>query len=816
MQLATLLADNPELAEARDDFTADGFGLHLRPWLVQHILPTIPPGSLLTLLDPRVFFFQSPRIVLDGIGDASIALVRIDCDPRNGPSRLSNAWISLRHDETGLACAKAWTTRSMHHNAGPRMERVHGRELERSFPEVKAAHSTLISGVFWPSPTLLHGAVGSGPTINGQTVVAFCFHGLRRLDQGIYDPGAELRHIAAPAPWRELIYLPYLQELEINYANQDIPDLIPLSNPNDPRNASILKHLVALTSAEIESVHDLREALAQSRTETRRLVTEFQAKTAESEHYIHEVEQDRNKQRQAYFDTRQRLEEIHQDLLNNIAYLKKLEGNAVADKQAAQDREAYIASLKEQLATHRNNGSTSTDLATLYQALLPFGCTPRRLLIARFNPALMPLLLCLAAQGVTIEVLGSPEGMSNLSQNGVHFLGGNLWDWLGGLESCFDETRYLAANPDVATAISEGAVTSGWEHYLSFGQYEGRDTGSPGYRSGLADFDAIAFDSADASDIVPCLIGRLQPHHQLFVSSSFNPATVWLPADTPRTIIQDDLLCCPKPSPMWLGPARPSALPAPHRAAEARSEPCPASPTQPAIWPKISIIVTGRDQVSALEVTLQSILKQRYPMLECIVVDGASNDGSVDLLQKLNDQLTWWTSNPIDSPAQSFNLGLAKASGTLLAWLAPGESLAPGALFTVAQQYLLHEPDVLGGRCGFSTPDGTIATHRSVFTLGQLQPLPLSTLCKVEDFWLKDAFFRMPAFFITRRALDLAGGLRPDSPVPDYSLVLALARRGARVLPLPEILARQSPAPRFDSNVHAMKRIAETIMSKTP
>ena len=401
----------------------------------------------------------------------------------------------------------------------------------------------------------------------------------------------------------------------------------------------------------------------------------------------------------------------------------------------------------------------------------------------------MPLLLALAAQRVTIEILGSPEGMTDLSHNGVHFLGGNLWDWLGGLKSHFDETAYLAANPDIATASRAGAFASGWEHYLSFGQFEGRDTGSQGFRAGLADFDAIAFDSADADEIVPCLVGRLQPHHQLFISSSFNPATVWLPADTPRTIVLDDLLCCPRPSPAWLGPPSPSALPVPNRDSQGVM-PFPTSPTQPAVWPRITIIVTGKNQFARCQDTLSSILAQHYPMLECLVVDGQSHDGTVDLLREVSDQLAWWTSEPFESNVDAINLALGKATGDLIAWLQPGDRLTPGSLYTVAQQFLLHAPDAIGGRCRVVSPAAS-RTQRCILALGRIQPLPVSALKDINGFWLADAFFRTPALYLTLSALRSVGGKMPPSTAPTYALTIALARQGVRWLPLPEILASQ-------------------------
>jgi len=41
----------------------------------------------------------------------------------------------------------------------------------------------------------------------------------------------------------------------------------------------------------------------------------------------------------------------------------------------------------------------------------------------------------------------------------------------------FSESAYLAANPDVADAVLDGSVASGWAHYQSHGRFEGRPLG---------------------------------------------------------------------------------------------------------------------------------------------------------------------------------------------------------------------------------------------------------------------------------------------------------------------------------------------------
>lgn len=78
----------------------------------------------------------------------------------------------------------------------------------------------------------------------------------------------------------------------------------------------------------------------------------------------------------------------------------------------------------------------------------------------------------------SLKVVG-PEGTDTYL--GTEFLafndGGKVGLWMNAdvkLGGGFDETFYLAKNPDVAAAVARGALSSGFAHYLQWGKAEGR------------------------------------------------------------------------------------------------------------------------------------------------------------------------------------------------------------------------------------------------------------------------------------------------------------------------------------------------------
>ena len=91
---------------------------------------------------------------------------------------------------------------------------------------------------------------------------------------------------------------------------------------------------------------------------------------------------------------------------------------------------------------------------------------------------------------------------------------------------------------------------------------------------------------------------------------------------------------------------------------------------------KLSIITINFNDAKGLEKTIQSVINQTYKDFEYIIVDGASTDGSVDVIKKYSDSLTHWVSEPDTGIYNAMNKGTRMASGEYCLYLNSGDFFA--------------------------------------------------------------------------------------------------------------------------------------------
>ena len=102
---------------------------------------------------------------------------------------------------------------------------------------------------------------------------------------------------------------------------------------------------------------------------------------------------------------------------------------------------------------------------------------------------------------------------------------------------------------------------------------------------------------------------------------------------------------------------------------------------------KVSIITVVYNDVEHIEQTIQNVLKQTYSNLEYVVVDGASTDGTLDIIKKYDGRIRW-ISEPDKGIYDAMQKGAEMATGEWILYRNCGDFfITPSIVEELFNQY---------------------------------------------------------------------------------------------------------------------------------
>ncbi len=111
------------------------------------------------------------------------------------------------------------------------------------------------------------------------------------------------------------------------------------------------------------------------------------------------------------------------------------------------------------------------------------------------------------------------------------------------------------------------------------------------------------------------------------------------------------------------------------------------------MYPLVSIITPSFNQAAYLPDAICSVLSQDYSPIEYWVVDGASTDGSLEVIQNFSGQLTGWISERDSGQSEAINKGIIKGQGEIVAWLNSDDFYLPQAVSRAVKMFQ-SDPDL--------------------------------------------------------------------------------------------------------------------------
>jgi glycosyltransferase involved in cell wall biosynthesis len=186
----------------------------------------------------------------------------------------------------------------------------------------------------------------------------------------------------------------------------------------------------------------------------------------------------------------------------------------------------------------------------------------------------------------------------------------------------------------------------------------------------------------------------------------------------------------------------------------------------------VSIITPSYNQGTFLERSMQSVFEQDYQPVEYLVVDGGSQDNSLEIIRGYSDRLAWWVSERDSGQAEAINKGFAHAKGEYIAWLNSDDLYLPGAI-SAAVAALDDDPQIgmVFGDAMTIDVNGNPLKRLAFGEWGLLDLMGFRIICQ-------------PAVFMRRCVLEKAGTLDVSY---QYLLDHQLWIRIARIAPIRHI-----------------------------
>jgi glycosyltransferase involved in cell wall biosynthesis len=109
---------------------------------------------------------------------------------------------------------------------------------------------------------------------------------------------------------------------------------------------------------------------------------------------------------------------------------------------------------------------------------------------------------------------------------------------------------------------------------------------------------------------------------------------------------------------------------------------------------RVGIVIPNFNGARYLRQCIDSVLSQDHPRLRCLVMDGGSNDASLEVIRSYGQKIEW-ISEPDEGQADAIRKGFAQLDTDLVGWLNSDDLLIQGAVSRVVRAAAEHPEAVL-------------------------------------------------------------------------------------------------------------------------
>jgi glycosyltransferase involved in cell wall biosynthesis len=108
--------------------------------------------------------------------------------------------------------------------------------------------------------------------------------------------------------------------------------------------------------------------------------------------------------------------------------------------------------------------------------------------------------------------------------------------------------------------------------------------------------------------------------------------------------------------------------------------------------PLLTVIVAVFNGAATLQQCIDSVTSQTYPNKELVIIDGGSQDGTVEILKANQESISYWISEPDCGIYNAWNKGLAQAKGDWICFLGADDFFWNEKVLAQAAEHLIKLP----------------------------------------------------------------------------------------------------------------------------
>ncbi len=199
----------------------------------------------------------------------------------------------------------------------------------------------------------------------------------------------------------------------------------------------------------------------------------------------------------------------------------------------------------------------------------------------------------------------------------------------------------------------------------------------------------------------------------------------------------------------------------------------------------ISIITVVFNGEKYIEETIKSVINQSYDNVEYIIIDGGSNDETLKIIEKYENEIDYWVSEKDAGIYDAMNKGISLAQGEIIGLINADDYYETDVFCDVVNAFQSNKSDVVFGHCIKIEKNGYKKLQKSLPICHKYRFLP----CTMFWIWFGMVFNHPSSFIILRKYKEIGLYDINYKIAADYELLLRIYKQHGKFNQLSKNLA---------------------------